>query len=191
MVGALGAAATWVMILNETPVDWESSLESSGVEAGLDAGGLFGDGRVLYSGALSAMVVGAWRSDKRLQSFGRRSTTSLVVTSAAVWGTKLSVARRRPNGGAYSFPSGHTATAFCAVPVVWHSYGAKLGVAALGLATLTGLDRMEDRKHYLSDVIAGATLGIVIGDLVASRNVETRFPQLAVVHNGMALTIRF
>ena len=62
------------------------------------------------------------------------------------------------------FPSGHTITAFCFAPVVTRYWGWGAGVPAYLLATLTGLARVEGSHHYLSDVIAGAALGVIIGE---------------------------
>ena len=45
-------------------------------------------------------------------------------------------------------------------------FGWEAGVPAYLLATVTGLARVEGKHHYLSDVFAGATLGIVIGNAV-------------------------
>ena len=37
------------------------------------------------------------------------------------------------------------------------------GVPALSLATLVGASRINDNRHYLHDVLAGATIGLVYG----------------------------
>ena len=80
----------------------------------------------------------------------------------------------RPNGGPYSFPSGHTAVAFSAAPILAQRYGWKTGLAAYALATATGLARMEDRKHHLADVLAGAAIGIGVGREVSRRMNRSR-----------------
>jgi membrane-associated phospholipid phosphatase len=94
---------------------------------------------------------------------------SLVVTAAVVGIVKVSVDRTRPSGSRYSFPSGHTATAFTVSTVLDKHFGWKVGLAAYSTAVLTGLARMEDDHHYLSDVIAGATIGLLVGRIVPSR----------------------
>ncbi len=75
--------------------------------------------------------------------------------------------RTRPNGESYSFPSGHSSAVFTTAGVVSRHHGPWVAGAALGLGVLTGLGRMEDLKHYASDVTAGATLGWIIGRTVA------------------------
>jgi len=80
-----------------------------------------------------------------------------VLTSSL----KLAVGRQRPGGGTHSFPSGHTSAAFAAASLINDNSGGALGVSAYGLAALTGYSRMEARRHYPSDVLAGAAIGIL------------------------------
>ncbi|UCF06551.1 MAG: phosphatase PAP2 family protein [bacterium] len=65
-----------------------------------------------------------------------------------------------------SFPSGHTTSAFSTVPVIWHHLGWQAGVGASVLAVSTGFGRMEENRHYLSDILVGAAIGLVVGKAV-------------------------
>jgi len=51
--------------------------------------------------------------------------------------------------------------------VASHHYGWKVGVPAYVLASGIGLSRIESNRHNLSDVLAGATLGLIVGRTVA------------------------
>jgi hypothetical protein len=62
-----------------------------------------------------------------------------------------------------SFPSGHTTTAFAFASLVTIEHGWKWGAPALALATLTGVSRMNDGRHFLQDVLAGMTVGVGYG----------------------------
>lgn len=62
-----------------------------------------------------------------------------------------------------SFPSGHSTTAFAFGGYVFEEHGWKWGVPALMLATLTGLSRVNDNRHRVHDVLAGATIGLAYG----------------------------
>ncbi|MDR2502186.1 MAG: phosphatase PAP2 family protein [Oscillospiraceae bacterium] len=62
-----------------------------------------------------------------------------------------------------SFPSGHTAAAFACALAIYHSRGAKYGVAALFFAALTALSRVYVGVHYPSDVLSGALVGFLCG----------------------------
>ncbi len=85
----------------------------------------------------------------------------LAVNAALTSSLKMLVGRRRPGGGNRSFPSGHTSSAFAAASLINDNSGGVIGVSSYGLAALTGYSRMEARRHYPSDVLAGAAIGIL------------------------------
>lgn len=90
--------------------------------------------------------------------------TALGVTALITDFLKRSVGRERPNGqGTRSFPTGHTSGSFVLASVADELYGHKLGIPVYLLAAFVGLQRIHDNKHWLTDVIAGATLGTIIG----------------------------
>ena len=70
-----------------------------------------------------------------------------------------------------SFPSGHTITAFACAAVFWH-YDRRWGVGAVIVATLIGFSRLFLFMHYPTDVLAGATLGLLIGFLTCMVSVK-------------------
>ena len=53
-----------------------------------------------------------------------------------------------------------------------HHYGPKLGLPAYAAAGLIGISRIERDKHHLSDVVAGAVLGTVVGKTVVRKDGE-------------------
>ena len=65
----------------------------------------------------------------------------------------------------FSFSSGHTFGSFAAAAAIFCGVSRRWGVAVLGLAAGIGLSRIYPVVHYLSDVLAGALLGIVFGAL--------------------------
>jgi PAP2 superfamily len=73
-----------------------------------------------------------------------------------------------------SFPSGHSTTAFAFGGYILEEHGWKWGVPALGLSMLTGLSRINDNKHYLHDVLAGATIGLAYGIGIARQQKTKR-----------------
>lgn len=71
----------------------------------------------------------------------------------------------RPDGSnRHSFPSGHTATAFMAATMLNKEYGHLspwIGFGGYAVATATGVMRMMNNRHWMSDILAGAGFGII------------------------------
>ena len=61
----------------------------------------------------------------------------------------------------YSFPSGHTGSAFALAVVIFMVMDRKYGIIALTLASLMGFSRLYVGIHYPSDVLGGVILGVV------------------------------
>lgn len=59
----------------------------------------------------------------------------------------------------YSFPSGHTGSAFAAAVVLFLGLPKKCGIPILVFACLMGLSRLYVGVHYPSDVLGGALIG--------------------------------
>ena len=84
---------------------------------------------------------------------------------------KTIVGERRPNNGdTRSFPSGHTTTAFAFATAVFMEHDWQYFVPAFALATFVGVSRINDNKHYLHDVVAGATIGSAYAVAIAKKN---------------------
>lgn len=96
--------------------------------------------------------------------------TSVVVMTLITNATKYSVKRERPDGRAFnSYPSGHTATSFMCAHLLQKEYGETvspwIGVAGYGVAATTGLFRVVSNRHWCSDVMGGAAIGIFSAEL--------------------------
>lgn len=90
---------------------------------------------------------------------------SQVVMMAMVYVLKNTTHQLRPDGSGYtSFPSGHTAQAFMGATILTEEYKDRykwMPYAAYGAASLVGVMRMMNNRHYISDVLVGAGLGIL------------------------------
>lgn len=87
-----------------------------------------------------------------------------ILNLGLVYILKKSLKETRPDGTAYSFPSGHTANAFAGATMLSIEYGEQhkwVPYVAYATATAVGVMRMANNKHYISDVLFGAGLGIL------------------------------
>ncbi len=110
-------------------------------------------------------------------SWGRMVTSdaiSVVTMTLAVNALKSATSVKRPDTSAdNSFPSGHTATAFMTATMFHKEYGARsywYSVGAYTAATATGMMRVVNNRHWVSDVLVGAGIGILsteVGYLLA------------------------
>ncbi|WP_445716329.1 phosphatase PAP2 family protein [Flavobacterium sp.] len=90
--------------------------------------------------------------------------TSYLLMSATVLSLKYTTKVERPDGTANAFPSGHTATAFAGAEFLWQEYkdvSIWYGISGYIIATGTGAFRIYNDKHWLTDVVAGAGIGIL------------------------------
>jgi len=161
-----------------------------GLSGGMLAGGIvLGDGKLVKTAALTA--------------------ESFLFTMLAVGTIKLTVGRDRPyleNGpGSFeylkfstdrakrSMPSGHAAAAFSMMTVIAKQYPSWwVRFPAYTLAAGASLDRVDSRRHWASDVLAGAVLGYFVSSAVVERHSRTpRRPRLAVTPGRAAIVFRF
>lgn len=95
---------------------------------------------------------------------------SAAMMATIVNGVKYSVKEMRPDGSTRnSFPSGHTATAFMAATILHKEYGLTrsswYSVGAYAVATTTGVMRSLNNRHWISDILVGAGIGVISTDL--------------------------
>ena len=95
---------------------------------------------------------------------------SYAIMAGLVNGIKYTAKEMRPDGStANSWPSGHTATAFVGATLLHKEYGLTRSpwwsVAGYGVATATGVMRVLNNRHWISDVMSGAGIGILSTEL--------------------------
>lgn len=123
--------------------------------------------------AIPGALVPALRGREHL-ALSRTEALVEAVTAQAliVEGIKHIVKRQRPNGARFSSPSGHATYAFTVAGLTDATFGHRAGIPAYLAATLVGASRISLRRHWLSDVVAGAALGTTIGELVGRGHTE-------------------
>lgn len=138
-------------------------------------------------------------------SWKRRLTVSVVsfgINTAVTYSLKHTIHEMRPDGtDNHSFPSGHTAVAFCGATTLMHEYrkvSPWIGVAGYAVATTVAVDRVRRNRHHWGDVVAGAAIGVAsaeagywIGDIILGKGKKKKQDvSLSVAPMGMTLVAR-
>ena len=93
------------------------------------------------------------------------ATTAYLIMGITVTCIKYTGHVQRPDlSGVTSFPSGHTATAFVGAELLYQEYkdvSIWYGISGYAIASGTGIFRILNNRHWLSDVVAGAGIGIL------------------------------
>jgi membrane-associated phospholipid phosphatase len=99
-----------------------------------------------------------------------KDRTIVLATAYLIMGGSVNIIKKtskvtRPDGSdTRSFPSGHTATAFLGAEFLYQEYkdvSDWYGITGYVVAAGTGLFRMSNEKHWLTDVVTGAGIGIL------------------------------
>lgn len=94
---------------------------------------------------------------------------SLAIMATVVNSIKYTARVKRPDGSSNnSFPSGHTANSFTNASFLHKEYGVAdpaYSIGAYSAATFTGFGRNLNNRHWISDVFAGAGIGILSTEL--------------------------
>ena len=191
-----GAAAVGASALDE---DVRKSVGQRGWSDTLETAGGPIYSTVLVAGMFTA---GRFATGTRFRAMTYDMLDAAIVNATYTQALKLATGRERPNGeDNRSFPSGHTSNAFALAAVAERHYGWKVGVPAYAFAGLMGASRLHQDKHYLSDVVAGAAIGYIVGRTVVRVNSRPLEPGHHVVWNltpiltrdvrGMQMTVVF
>lgn len=161
-------------------------------------GNTFGDWRFIVPALTTVYVAGDIAGSSGVKRTAVQAAASAVLATAIAGGLKYAAGRTRPYAartsfdfhpfsGASSFPSGHTAVAFALATAVadqtrdgWSDY------VLYGAATLTALSRINDNKHWASDVLVGGLVGHL-----SARWVTRRMAPLEVTPAGLSVHLRF
>lgn len=130
---------------------------------------------VLYAGG---MLVAHLLGEERALARADMMASATVYSGAIEVLTKEIVHEVRPNlSDEKAFPSGHATVVFAFAGVIGAEHPWYFSVPAYSLASLTAYSRINDNAHWLHDVVAGATLGMVYGIGMHYRRPNSSNPQ--------------
>jgi len=137
--------------------------DNDGLREPFKAGAFLGGTPFEFGAAFAAYSAGRAFKQDRLALVGADLVRAELMAEALAIGVKQAARRDRPSGSGFSFPSGHTTASFAAATVLQRHFGWKLGIPSYALASYVGASRIQNRRHYLSDVTFGAALGVIAG----------------------------
>jgi membrane-associated phospholipid phosphatase len=144
-------------------------------------GEAYGDGKYIMIGTSVFYLTGLFTRDRWVRETAFLAGTATIYASLFTRIFKPLVGRARPymDSGNHdfrvfnfhddynSFPSGHTVAAFAVSTVLARRIGNPFASVGLyGLATVTGLSRVYTQQHWVSDVVFGAAMSIVVANAV-------------------------
>ena len=141
------------------------------------------------------------RSSSTWQQQLASAAAAFAVTAGTTYALKHTIHKMRPDGtDNRSFPSGHTAVAFCGATMLMHEYHGVspwIGVAGYAVATGVAADRVRRNRHHWGDVAVGAAVGVLsaeagywIGSLIIGKNRKNNDMSLSIAPTGVAFCIR-
>jgi membrane-associated phospholipid phosphatase len=200
--GAVAAGGISALMLLDHPVQrYAQENSGTGADNVADVVRHFGQPEVYGTVTLGLVAAGLATHRPEVTRAGGRLAVSLVLAGASVEAGKILFGRPRPEqsldadgfspfSGQAALPSGHAAVAFAlATSLADDIHRPWATVGLYGMATAVGWSRINDNKHWLSDVAAGALVGVTSAKLASGRwrIFGLRPPSILVGPEGMGL----
>ncbi|MDX1740133.1 MAG: phosphatase PAP2 family protein [Rhodothermales bacterium] len=161
--------------------------------------------RYTWIPATSVFAASLLTDDRKFQDAAFTSVETILASVTITATVKFVVGRSRPEqnessihlrpfSGRVSFPSGHTTVAFAVISPWVFYYPGPITYSLFALSASTGVARIAKNKHWPTDVLAGAAVGILTGRWLSRRH-QARARRQAVVSpfvglNTVGITIK-
>jgi hypothetical protein len=165
----IGGAAAGVVHIWDSDVRDEAAEPSPETTEFLDGGDYYGGPSGQWPLAIAWWAISHHVHSARGAEAGRDLVRAQISAGSWTYVIKFATQRQRPNGDPRAFPSGHTSASFATATVLQRYYGWKLGVPFYALGVYAGASRITAEKHWLSDVVFGAAVGVASGYTVTRR----------------------
>jgi membrane-associated phospholipid phosphatase len=180
--GAVAAGGLSVLMLLDRPIQRFAGHNSgTGADNVAAIARHMGQPEVYAAVPIGIAAVGLATGNSRILRTARVVGSSVLLAGATVGSSKFAFGRPRPDAsqdadgfvpfsGQASMPSGHTAAAFALATSLSDEIHNPLATVGLyGLATATGWSRINDNRHWFTDVTAGALVGITSAKLMSGK----------------------
>ncbi len=209
------AGVTGVFFVLDDEINAEiKDNRSSTTDAFFDVFEKFGNSSITIPAMIGFYMYGRFGENEKVERTALLASESFLVTSLFTGVLKIGMGRVRPavggiransfrgplaEGAGHSFPSGHTSTAFAIATVIANEYEnvPLLTPISYGIASLTALSRLNDEKHWASDIVFGAALGYFTAKTILKLHSNkkgrhfTIYPRVDRRGGGLILSTRF
>jgi membrane-associated phospholipid phosphatase len=180
-VAAAAAGLTLLMMLDQPVQRYAIDNSGSGADDVASTVRHYGQPEVYGTVTLGLLAAGLASGNSSITRSGGRLAASLLLAGVTTEIGKQMLGRPRPEqsldsdgfvpfSGQVSLPSGHTAMSFAlATSLADDIHRPLASIGLYGLATAVGWSRINDNRHWLSDVAAGALVGVTSAKLVSGR----------------------
>jgi membrane-associated phospholipid phosphatase len=152
-----GILSTSAYPLDDDFAEWDPN-------AGFTSGTWIGNPFALAAGTLVTYSIGHWRHQPRVKRAAADMMRAQALAIGLTYSLKYTVRRQRPDHSSYdSFPSGHASQTFSVATVLARHFGRRAAWPAYGVATFVSFSRVNQQRHFLSDMVFGAGLGMAVG----------------------------
>lgn len=174
---AVWLAAGGALALAAHPMDDNLNSHLVGSEFWADffePGRIIGYGATQFGAAALTYTWGKVQKEPKVVHLGVDLLRAQIVTQVLTYGIKVAARRERPDrSNGYSFPSGHSSVTFASATVLQRHLGWRAAVPTYSVASYVAISRLHENRHFLSDVVFGAALGIVAGRTVTRHGRNT------------------
>jgi hypothetical protein len=165
----------------------EAMINSDFAHNFFKAGKYLGELYTLLPAAVTVYTIGRAKDLPKTSHMGMDLIQSLAISEGLTQALKYSTRRERPDGsGKTSFPSGHASGTFAFATALERHLGWRGAVPAYIVSSYVAISRLPDNRHWLSDTVFGAAVGIIGGRTVTRHGRE--FPvAVTAVPGGAAI----
>ena len=152
------------------------------------AGETMGELPTLLGGAGIIYAVGRLRDQPRVSHVGMDLIRAVALAEGLTQALKYTTRRERPDGsGLTSFPSGHAADTFAFATALERHLNWRLYVPAYAFSSYVAFSRLPQNRHWLSDTVFGAAVGIIAGRTATGHETAPYPVEIASAPGGAAV----
>jgi membrane-associated phospholipid phosphatase len=175
ILGIGAAAALAVHPADDDINEW--AQDADGLRNFLKPGKYLGYAWVQGGAAVGLYLVGRYAMEpevgthtNKVSHLGFDLLRANLLTQAFTYGIKFAAQRDRPTGECCAFPSGHASVTFATASVLERHFGYRASWPMFVIAGYVSASRITDNRHFMSDVLFGAALGMATGWTVVGRH---------------------